>query len=335
MINLSILLIHIYYILCLPTSDGIMKAKELEDLEKKAKALACNFLTSSSLLAFAHKEKQIKDLLKKNKILKKDSETEAKIQNFMTSICFSKIDAQTANEILIKITEGHNEIPEKDKYKHYFDFDMKADFKKYKKIMNEVSKVMKDIEAEEKALHEQRKDDPDLEKNMKDIERKLIKNKKYEEKLEEKDDDDDEEKKESKNEKRKNRRKKREKKKKEEIKKEKEKEKKEKEEHEEPRRKRPFRFKNLIGAIDLKTIWPFVISILIILLIPFIFEPTNNNYIRNNKIIKRERENPINKNKENEEIKSNNKKELNENNEKNNKDNDKNIKEKKIKKKIE
>ena len=286
---LFIFLIFISYIFCLPSSDAIMKGQELEELEKKAKALACNFLTTSSLLTFANKEKQIKELLKKHKLLKKDSEAQAKIQNFMTSICYSKIDSQTANEILIKISEGHTEIPGKDKYKNYFDFDIKGDFKKYKQIMDELNKVIKDIEAEEKALHDQRKDDPDLEKSMKDIERKLIKNKKYEENLEEKDDDDDfdddyDEKKGNKNDKRKNRlKKKREKKKKEEIRKKKEKE---KEENEEPRRKRPFRFKNLFGGIDLKTIWPFIISLLIILIFPFIFMTTNNNYIGNNKIIK-------------------------------------------------
>ena len=335
MIILSILLLQIFYIFCLPASDAIMKGKELEDLEKRAKALACNFLTSSSLLAFADKEKQIKDLLKKNKIFKKDSEAQDKIQNFMTSICYSKIDSQTANEILIKISEGHTEIPGKDKYKHYFDFDMKGDFKKYKKIMNELNKVMKDIEAEEKALHEKRKDDPELEKDMKDLERKLIKNKKYEEKLDDRDDEDDDEKIENKNDKRKNKlKKRREKKKKEEIKKEKE----EKEENEVPRRKRPFSFKNLIGAIDINTIWPFVISLLIILIFPFIFMPTNNNHIRNNKIIKGKGENQLNKNTENEENKNNikkEKKELNNKDEKNNKENNKNIQEKEIKKKIE
>ena len=326
MIILSILLIYISYIFCLP-SDAIMKGKDLEDLEKKAKALACNFLTGSSLLAFADKEKQIKDLLKKNKIYRKDSEANDKIQIFMTSICYSKIDSQTANEILIKVSEGHSEIPGKDKYKHYFEFDMKGDFKKYKKVMNELNKVMKDIEAEEKALHEQRKDDPELEKNLEDIEKKLIKNKKYEENLEEMDD----KKKETKEDKRKNRiKKKREKKKKEEIKKE-------KEENEVPRRIRPFSFKNFIGGIDLKTIWPFIISLLIILIFPFIFMPTNNNYIRNNKIMKGEGEKQINKNKENEQNKNNIKKENKEINKKNenNKDNDKKINEKKIKKKIE
>ena len=338
MIIISILLLQISYIFCLP-SDAIMKAKDLEDLEKKAKALACNFLTTSSLLEFANKEKQIKDLLKKNKIYRKDSEANDQIQNFLTSICYSKMDSQTANEILIKVSEGHTEIPEKDKYKHFFDFDMKGDFKKYKKVMIEVNKVMKDIEAEEKTLHEQRKNDPELEKDIKDMERKLIKNKKYEENKENKEKDD--KKKETKEEKRKNKiKKKREKKKNEEIEKEKQKQKeKEKEENYVPRRKREFSFKNFIGGIDLKTIWPFLISLLIILIFPFIFMPTNNNYIRNNKIMNREGEKQINKNKENEQNKENNKnekKELNNNDGKNNKDNnDNNIMEKKIKRKLE
>ena len=193
-----------------------------EQLEKKAKTLACSFISDSFLLSMSNKEKQLKEILKKNKIIKKDSEADKAIPNFVSALCYSKIRPETANEILIHVSEGKTDLPNRENYKYLFEINSKVDYKSIKKYMDEMNQIMKDIEEEEQSLHEKRKDDPDLDKNIKNLEKKMVRNKHYMENNEEKD----------KKEEKKNRKKRKEKQKEEIIKEKKE----EKNEHKIPRR---------------------------------------------------------------------------------------------------
>ena len=182
-------------ILC--ASDAVMKAQEVEKLEKKAKSLACSFILNSSSLQKQNKEKQIKELLKKNKLLKKESDTKAKINQFLTSVCYSKLDSETANEILTSVSEGNIDLPDKEKYEKLFEY-KDADIKKISKVMEEINEVNKEIEEEQKNIHEKRKEDPKLDKTMKDLEEKIQRNPNYDGTKEDTKEEKNEEKKEEK-----------------------------------------------------------------------------------------------------------------------------------------
>ena len=317
MMLFSILLIIITtYIISYDSSEYMMKGSEMEQLEKKAKTLACSFISSDFILSLPNKQKQIIELLKKNKIIKKDSESEETIPNFLSAICYSKIHPQIANEILISVSEGKSDEIIKDKYKYLFEFDPKTDYKNLKKTMKEVKQVMKDIEAEEQSLHEQRNDDPELDNSLKDLQKKMVKNKNYKESKENNEENEKKDKK--------SKRKKKERKQKEEIKEEKKEEKKEEEKSENKRkRKKNYGLKEFIRRLDLNTIWPFIISLIIILIFPFMLTQTNNIEIENKYKKPKKEEEKLNKNNEIE-----NHKELNNNT-------DKDIKEKNVKEKIE
>lgn len=267
MLIFSILLIILPFIISLDSSDYVMKGEEIEQLEKKAKTLACSFISDSFLLSMSNKEKQLKEILKKNKIIKKDSEADKAIPNFVSALCYSKIRPETANEILIHVSEGKTDLPNRENYKYLFEINSKVDYKSIKKYMDEMNQIMKDIEEEEQSLHEKRKDDPDLDKNIKNLEKKMVRNKHYMENNEEKD----------KKEEKKNRKKRKEKQKEEIIKEKKE----EKNEHKIPRRKKSFSMKEFIKRMNFKTIWAFIISLIIILIFPFIYLQTNNIQIEN------------------------------------------------------
>ena len=315
MIFIYLLLIAINIILSSLDSEAIIKAQDVEKLEKQAKALACSILINNSLNLKTNKEKQIKEILKKNKIIKKESETMDKMQDFLQTVCYLKIDAETANQILIIISEGKEDLSENNKYNNLFDFNPKGDYKNFKKYMDDVNIVMKEIEKEEKSLHEKRKVDPDLDKELKDLGRKLERNKRYEEnnieKNEEKDENMDNSKK--KKNKKKEKKEKQKKGKKEKIENEKNKENIEKFEEKKPEsdpsppeKKRKFSFKSFFEKLDLTTIWGFIISLIIILIFPCIF-------IQNNMY----KENIVNKEEKNEEEKKENNKgnEINKNDE--------------------
>lgn len=319
MIFFSILLIIIPYFLNLP-SDAIMKAKDIEELEKKAKILACSFLTKSSLISMKNKERQIKDLLKKYKVIQKDSEAKEKIQNFLIAICYPKIAPETANEVLMALSQGNTGLPAKDKYYHLFEFDAKTDFQKFKNVMNEVVQVLKDIEKEEKSLHEKRKDDPELDKSLKDIEKKMVKNKKYTENREEKDEEIIENRENNRNSK-----KKKGKNQKEEMK--------QRKDQNESGGKKKLSFKEFIQSLDRMSFWFFIIGGIFIIIFPCIIIETNiNNNLEKeeNKRKKEEEKNGMNKSKENVEEKEATKNEKNDS-----KNNEKDIKEKTKKKKKE
>ena len=183
---------HIFFLLLIfstliffsNSTDDVMNGQDTDKLEKKAKSLACSFILNSSISPKQNKEEEIKDFLKKNKVIKKESETNDKINQFMTSVCYSKLDHETATEILTSVSQGKIDTSKKEKYEKLFEYD-EGDFKKLSKVMEEVKEVNKEIEDEEKNLHEKRKEDPELDKTMKDLEEKMQKNKNNEETKEE------------------------------------------------------------------------------------------------------------------------------------------------------
>ena len=260
-------LIEIPFIINISPSDYTMKVSDAINLQKKAKALACSFLSKTPILSNKNKERQIKEILKKLKVIEKDSEAKEKMGLFLSAVCYSKIDIDTAQEILIKITEGEKKNIQDDKYSYLFKFEPKTDFQKYKKIMKEVTKIRKEVNEEEESFYEKMtENEMDFYNSSKDIGKKLIKNKNFKEII--KDDYKDEN-----------------------IvsKKKKIKEKNKKEdntekviENEQPKRKNSNDFGNFFEKTDLKIMWGFVISLIIILIFPFFFMQTN--YINNNNV---------------------------------------------------
>ncbi len=174
-------LICIYFLITFKTiisstlSDNVMKAKEFEQMEKKAKTFACNLLSDSSILT-KKREKKIREYLKKNNFLKSDSEanTHEKIKQFKTVICYDNIYMDKANDILMALKDGNYDFIEDKSLSKYFDFDSKSDFKELTKNMKETNQIMEDLKKEEESLHEKRKDDRELDDSLKDIEKKNV-----------------------------------------------------------------------------------------------------------------------------------------------------------------
>ena len=160
--------------------DSTMKVQEFQQMERKAKTFACSLLAESPILS-KKKEKQIRDYLKKNNFLKSDSESSIheKIKQFKTSICFNNIYIDRANDILMGLSDGkYDLLNDKDNAK-FFDFDKNSDFNELTKTMKETNEIMEELKKEEESLHEKRKDDPNLDNSLKDIEKKMFKNPKY------------------------------------------------------------------------------------------------------------------------------------------------------------
>ena len=157
-----------------------MKAQEFEQMEIKAKTFACSLLADSSILS-KKREKQIRDYLKKNNFLKSDSESNIheKIKQFKTSVCFNNIYTDRANNILIQLSDGKYDFLDDTSNAKFFDFDKNDDFAELTKNMKETNKIMEDLKKEEDSLHEKRKDDPELDNSLKDIEKKMFRNPKY------------------------------------------------------------------------------------------------------------------------------------------------------------
>ena len=157
-----------------------MKAQEFEKMEIEAKTFACSLLSDSSILS-KKREKQIREYLKKNNFLKSDSESSVhqKIKQFKTAVCFNNMYINKANDILISLSDGKYDFLEDKSNSKFFDFEPNDDFKELTKNMKQTNKIMEHLQKEEESLHEKRKDDPELDKNMKDFEKKMFKNPKF------------------------------------------------------------------------------------------------------------------------------------------------------------
>jgi len=84
-----------------------------------------------------------------------------------------------ANDILISLSDGKYDFLEDKSNSKFFDFEPNDDFKELTKNMKQTNKIMEHLQKEEESLHEKRKDDPELDKNMKDFEKKMFKNPKF------------------------------------------------------------------------------------------------------------------------------------------------------------
>ena len=160
--------------------DSTMKVQEFQLMEKKAKIFACSLLSDNSILS-KKEEKQIRDYLKKNNFLKSDKESTMhdKIKQFKTAICSKNIYTDRANDILMELSDGKYDIINNKDNAKFFDFDKNLDFNEINKNMKEVNEIMEELRKEEESLHEKRKDDPNLDSSLKDIEKKMFRNPKY------------------------------------------------------------------------------------------------------------------------------------------------------------
>jgi len=144
-----------------PPSDSVMKVKDFMKLERGAKTLACAFLSNSTLLSNMRKSKQIKELLKKNKIIIKGSEAKEKITKFLTGICYSKITPETAKDVLVGMSEGKLDLSKEKEYLGLFNYDSenKSNSDKFLKAINEIDNNLKELHLEEESMLKNRKED--------------------------------------------------------------------------------------------------------------------------------------------------------------------------------
>ena len=178
--SLLILLI----ILKLSISDINAGQKEFQKLERKAKTLACQFLTSNFLSSVKESGKKLKDILKQNNIIHNESEAKDKISQFMLVNCYLKITPDIANKVILDISKGSIDFKKNKQYLNLFEMNEKTDFNKLAQTMKEIKEILKEIKAEEEIFKKRKMDDPNFEKNLKDFEEKMKKT--YEQKKNEK-----------------------------------------------------------------------------------------------------------------------------------------------------
>ena len=174
----------ILIILKLSISDINANQKELQKLERKAKTLACQFLTSNFLSSVKDSGKKLKDILKQNNIIHNESEAKEKISQFMLVNCYLKITPEIANKVILDISKGSIDFKKNRQYLNLFEINEKSDFNKLAQTMKEINEILKEIKAEEEIFKKRKMDDPNFEKNLKDFEEKMKKT--YEQKKNEK-----------------------------------------------------------------------------------------------------------------------------------------------------
>ena len=174
-------LIIILLIIKLSISDTSKPGqKEFQKLEKKAKILACSFLSNSFISSTKDYDKKIKELLKDNKLTQNDSEAKEKLSQFMLANCYLKISNDIANKIILDISKKNIDIKNNKQYLNLFEMDKNIDFKTISSTIKEINELNKEMKAEEEIFAKRRKEDPNFEKNLKDFEEKIKKN--YEQK---------------------------------------------------------------------------------------------------------------------------------------------------------
>lgn len=171
-------------ILKLSISDINAGQKEFQKLERKAKTLACQFLTSNFLSSVKESGKKLKDILKQNNIIHNESEAKDKISQFMLVNCYLKITPDIANKVILDISKGSIDFKKNKQYLNLFEMNEKTDFNKLAQTMKEINEILKEIKAEEEIFKKRKMDDPNFEKNLKDFEEKMKKT--YEQKKNEK-----------------------------------------------------------------------------------------------------------------------------------------------------
>ena len=144
-----LLLIQINLIFLTETDSNKVKKPKIFSQAKKAKALACSVLSSSPISTEKNTKRQIRELLKKNEIIKRTAETKEKIYEFLTAICFKNIKDETANDILNALSEKKAEVLTNRELVELFEISSNLDYKKIQKLMDTVNEILDQIEEEE------------------------------------------------------------------------------------------------------------------------------------------------------------------------------------------
>ena len=144
-----LLLIQINITFLSETNTNEGKKPKIFSQTKKAKALACSVLSSSPISTEKNTKRQIRELLKKNEIIKRTAETKEKIYDFLTAICFKNIKDETANDILNALSEKKAEFLANREFVELFEISPNLDYKKIQKLMDTVNEILDQIEEEE------------------------------------------------------------------------------------------------------------------------------------------------------------------------------------------
>ena len=150
--------LRIYLSLSDEKDDNAKREKEQLRAERKYKTLACSILANTHYAYSNITKKQVKELLIKNNIINRSIDAKEKIPEFLTAICFKKIDIDEANDIIEGISEKRFEIINENDYSKLFVVRSDLNFTRIKNTMNRVHKIMKQIKEEDRkrALEDQK-----------------------------------------------------------------------------------------------------------------------------------------------------------------------------------
>ena len=150
--------LRIYFSLSDEKDDNAKREKEQLRAERKYKTLACSILANTHYAFSNITKKQVKELLLKNNIINRSIDAKEKIPEFLTAICFKKIDIDEANDIIEGISEKRFEIINENDYSKLFVVRSDLNFTRIKNTMNRVHKIMKQIKEEDRkrALEDQK-----------------------------------------------------------------------------------------------------------------------------------------------------------------------------------
>ena len=150
--------LRIYLSLSDEKDDNAKREKEQLRAERKYKTLACSILANTHYAFSNITKKQVKELLIKNNIINRSIDAKEKIPEFLTAICFKKIDIDEANDIIEGISEKRFEIINENDYSKLFVVRSDLNFTRIKNTMNRVHKIMKQIKEEDRkrALEDQK-----------------------------------------------------------------------------------------------------------------------------------------------------------------------------------
>ena len=153
-----LLVLRIYFSLSDEKDDNAKREKEQLRAERKYKTLACSILANTHYAYSNITKKQVKELLIKNNIINRSIDAKEKIPEFLTAICFKKIDIDEANDIIEGISEKRFEIINENDYSKLFVVRSDLNFTRIKNTMNRVHKIMKQIKEEDRkrALEDQK-----------------------------------------------------------------------------------------------------------------------------------------------------------------------------------
>ena len=157
-------------------SDINSSQKSVKNIEKKAKVLACSYLSKIFIDSVQDYDKVFKDLFKDKSLGQNEEETKERISHFMIVNCYKKITKETANKIILDISKGNKDIIKNKEYYNLFEMGKDKDMSKIKETMKEIGEILKEIKEEEE-IFKKRKDSPDFEKAYKEFEEKMKKNK--------------------------------------------------------------------------------------------------------------------------------------------------------------